>query len=254
MSTGNRAERRTATLRSITRTARELLVAEGAHAVRLRAIARALGLTAPALYRYVSSHEDLMALVVGELYEELSDAIERAAAEPPGGDARESRDLRDPRDRLGAAARAFRGWAVAHPREFGLVFANPVPALGADQARPNAPTAPKLRFAAVFGTLFTELWERQPFPVPDPADLDPAVVEQLERGARVVLPDIPIGAVHTFVWCWSRLYGAVCLEVFGHLDWAVRDAEPLFTQMLDELGVRLAPPLTHPPKRQHSRK
>lgn len=234
MSTPNRAQRRSATLESIKRTARELLVSEGPHAIRLRAIARALGLTAPALYRYVGSHEELIALVVGELYDELSEVIEQAAAEVP-----DEVSAADPRASLSAAAWAFRRWAVAHPREFGLVFANPVPAPGSDEDRSRF--TPRLRFASAFGTLFAELWRRQPFPVPDPAELDPAVAVQLERDARAALPDIPLGAVQTFVWCWSRLYGAVCLEVFGHLDWAVRDAEPLFAQMLDEVGVRIAP-------------
>lgn len=229
MSTGKREQRRTATLLSIKRAARRLLVAEGPHAVRLRAIARELGLTAPALYRYVSSHEDLMSLLVGELYDELSDVLERAAADAPHD---------DPRYRLGAAADAFRAWAKAHPREFGLVFAEPVPALGSNDAGPGSP---KLRFAAVFGALFLEVWRHSPFPVPDRADLDPAIVEQLERDARAVLPDVPIGAVYTFVWCWSRLYGAVCLEVFGHLDWAMRDAGPLFGQVRDEIAARIAP-------------
>jgi hypothetical protein len=27
---------------------------------------------------------------------------------------------------------------------------------------------------------------------------------------------------------WIRLYGMVAMEVFGHLSWALTDAEPLF--------------------------
>ncbi|MGH3948177.1 MAG: helix-turn-helix domain-containing protein, partial [Pseudonocardiaceae bacterium] len=46
--------------REIRRTARALLVEHGAEAVTLRAIARALGITAPALYRYYRSRSDLI--------------------------------------------------------------------------------------------------------------------------------------------------------------------------------------------------
>jgi AraC-like DNA-binding protein len=48
---------RAATTQEIIQTARRLLVEQGAEAVSLRAIAREMGMTAPALYRYFGSHE-----------------------------------------------------------------------------------------------------------------------------------------------------------------------------------------------------
>ena len=42
------------------RTPRAVLVAEGADGLSLRAIAREMGMTAPALYRYFPSREDLV--------------------------------------------------------------------------------------------------------------------------------------------------------------------------------------------------
>ena len=51
---------RAATTGEIKETARRILVAEGPEAVSLRAIAREMGMTAPALYRYFSSREDLI--------------------------------------------------------------------------------------------------------------------------------------------------------------------------------------------------
>jgi hypothetical protein len=32
----------------------------------------------------------------------------------------------------------------------------------------------------------------------------------------------------TFLGGWTRLYGLVALEVFGHLRWAMDDVQPLF--------------------------
>ena len=55
-----RARVRTATTAEIKTTARRLLVEEGPDALTLRAIARSMGMTAPALYRYFSSHEELV--------------------------------------------------------------------------------------------------------------------------------------------------------------------------------------------------
>src|SRR5690606_2267632 len=59
--------------------ARTLLVEHGADAVTLRAIARSLGVTAPALYRYYKSLDDLMESlrleICADLAAELSDRI-----------------------------------------------------------------------------------------------------------------------------------------------------------------------------------
>jgi AcrR family transcriptional regulator len=218
----SRAKQRDATFEAIKQTARRLLVEAGPDAVRLRAIARELGLTAPALYRYVASHDELMDLVTGEIDDDLTAAIERAAAAED-----------DPRLRLGAASREFRRWALAHPREFGMVFTNPAP------SKPHAAAAGSANFRAAFAAIFTGLWERQPFRVPDEADLPPSLVEELRRNTAELLPGLPAGAAYVFLWCWSRIYGAVCLEVFGHLQWATSDGERLYEQLMLELRARL---------------
>jgi AcrR family transcriptional regulator len=51
---------RAATTEEIIQTARRLLITSGPDAVPLRAFAREMGLTAPGLYRYFDSHEDLL--------------------------------------------------------------------------------------------------------------------------------------------------------------------------------------------------
>src|SRR5690349_24009590 len=72
------------TVREIKQTARRVLVEQGEEGLALRAVARAMGMTAPALYRYFASREDLVEHVVADLYTELSDELEAAcaAAEP----------------------------------------------------------------------------------------------------------------------------------------------------------------------------
>jgi AcrR family transcriptional regulator len=102
---------RAATVEEIKATARRLLVEEGPESVTLRAIAREMGMTAPALYRYFASHEELLRAVIADVYDELADALEAA---------RDAIDEDEPAERLFAMARAFRGWSVDHRREFGL--------------------------------------------------------------------------------------------------------------------------------------
>src|SRR3712207_4200378 len=100
------------TVREIKATARKVLVEQGVDGLALRAVARAMGMTAPALYRYFDSREDLVEHVVADLYDELSDHLEavRDVAEPatPGVQLRE-------------APGAFRVWAPPPHAEFALL-------------------------------------------------------------------------------------------------------------------------------------
>src|SRR5215469_15896464 len=75
---------RAATTQEIIETARRLLVEQGVTAVSLRAIAREMGMTAPALYRYFDSHEELLRHVVANIFTEIADHVRgaiKAAAE-----------------------------------------------------------------------------------------------------------------------------------------------------------------------------
>jgi hypothetical protein len=45
--------------------------------------------------------------------------------------------------------------------------------------------------------------------------------------------------MYVFLSCWIRLYGMVCMEVFGHLKFALRDAEPMFEAELRGLAALL---------------
>ena len=48
--------------------------------------------------------------------------------------------------------------------------------------------------------------------------------------------DLPVGAHLIFLRCWVLLYGAVSMEVFGHLGFALTDAAPIFELTLRDLA------------------
>jgi hypothetical protein len=48
--------------------------------------------------------------------------------------------------------------------------------------------------------------------------------------------DLPIGAVLTLLRCWTLLYGAVSMEVFGHMSFALEDPAPMFEITLGDLA------------------
>ena len=102
-----------ATAAEIRDVARTLLTREGPAAVSLRAIAREMGMSAPALYRYYSSHEELVAALVADYAGELRSVLGTAC------DAVPEEDLPG---RVRAVALGLRAWATASPAAFGLLF------------------------------------------------------------------------------------------------------------------------------------
>jgi AcrR family transcriptional regulator len=225
--TGRRHRVREQALDEILRTGRRLLVDEGPAAVTLRAIAREMGMTAPGLYRYYASHRDLVQALISHLYDELATALTAARDRHPAS--RPGRQLRE-------VCRELRRWALAHPREFGLLFAKPV--TDADTA-PGAPAHdPSWRFGGVILDLMVHLWRRGT--VHPPTDLDPAWVVQLEEVREHLSDDrVPLEVIYVFVSCWGRLYGTVAVEVFGHLDFALTDPEPLFEHTVQDVLTAL---------------
>ena len=244
---------RAATMEEITATARRLLVEQGPEAASLRAIAREMGMTAPGLYRYYSSREELLRHVVADMFRELSSDIRRAVADAvpspgpaspesagSGGAAMTERDCARRRAngalKLIAACREFRRWALGHKEEYALLFGVPLP--GLDDGRFDIAQECALEFAGTFYTLFLELWSRVRFPVPSDEEIEPELRAQLTRfrDKLGLSADLPAGAHLIFLRCWILLYGAVSMEVFGHLGFALTDPGPMFELTLRDLA------------------
>jgi len=226
---------RAATIEEIIQTARQLLVNDGPEAVSLRAIAREMGMTAPGLYRYFGSYEELHRHLCAGIFTELGADIHQAieAAEPPEGQAG---DLQVKLTvKMVAACREFRRWALNHKEEFGLVFGVPLP--GLNDGRYDIADECALAFAGTFFTLFLELWHMVPFPVPADQQIDPGLRDQLSRYRDALGTSLPLGAVLTFLRCWTVLYGAVAMEVFGHMSFALEDPAPMFELTLGDLAT-----------------
>jgi AcrR family transcriptional regulator len=220
---------RAATVDEILTTARRLLVADGLPGVTLRAIGREMGLTAPALYRYYPSLDNLIEALCATLYDEASAYITAALDALPDDDSGA---------RLYAASRAFRQWSTAHPAEFTIMFASSYgPLKGGKEEGPGHEAG--MRFAQVFLAQFIGLWHRAPFPIAADDELSPALHAQLGGFLTDNGIPLPVGAMQIFVSCWIRLYGLVALEVFGHLHFGLDDAEPMFEAELAGVARQL---------------
>ena len=230
-----RERQRAATYEEIVTVARRLLGEP--EALSLRAIASEMGLTAPALYRYVDSYHELLMLVARSIFEDVIAAM-TTARDRYGDD--------DPGAQIVASSVAFRGWALAHPEEFGLIFANAATAKPAEASAGQEPIdlagqGGGAQFGEFFTGIFLRLWQRYKFAVPVDADLDPDLLELLreQRSSGTLpcdLPGHPVGLSWVFICAWARLYGTVTLEVFKHMDHAMIQSGALFRSMMQDLG------------------
>jgi AcrR family transcriptional regulator len=234
MTSPSRRERlRTATVAEIKDLARQLLVGGGTPAISLRAIARDMGMTAPAIYRYFPSLDALVAELTEDLYDELRLVIESARdAEPEA----------EPLQHLLSMSRAFRRWCLTHPAEFELMFGGSAPGVTTYPSDCDGPDDAGARFGAPFLNAFADIWHTTRFPSPPAEAITEQLGEQLLPYVETVARGVPVEVVYAYLSAWVRLYGLVSMEVYGHLRWAVTDVEPFFEMELASFAAAMTPP------------
>ncbi|MFC4127906.1 TetR/AcrR family transcriptional regulator [Nocardia rhizosphaerae] len=238
----NRRERlRQATVEEIVQVARDLL-SEG-KSLTLGAVAARMGLSTPALYRYVDNVAALNVLVAHSLYADVVDAMAAIVADY-GDD--------DPAAQMVAAMTIFRAWAHASKAEFVVGFGvhrNAVESSahnGLDAhpivraALAAAPADGVQRFADFFGGIFYRMWQKYPLSRPVKGDLDADFLRAYDQSApthghRLLGADAAY-AVWLFELYWAKLLGIVTLEVFGHIEPRLVAADTLFIAVVREMG------------------
>ena len=217
---------RAATETEILTTARQLLVEGGLPAVSLREVARRMGMTASALYRYLDNHEDLIDRLAAVLLAELTAAVEASLARFGPGD--------DPVESLSAAGRAFRSWGVANPAEFGLLFGPRPPGLAKTEEGREHDAGH--RFGVMFGERLLSAMGAAAARAATPPD------------PEATLAAMPAALGTFYVRGWIRLLGTVSTEVFGHLTWTGRPGEEIFEDELADVAERLRAALASMPR------
>ena len=105
------------TVEEIKTAARQHLTLASSSQFSLRAVARDVGLTPSAIYRYFDSQQELVGAVAQDAYASVTRTFREVAAET----AEESAG-----PRLRALGHAYRRWAHAHKAEFNLIFGSDV--------------------------------------------------------------------------------------------------------------------------------
>jgi AcrR family transcriptional regulator len=198
---GRRRESRERIEAQLIELGRRQLVDRGAAGLSLRAIARDLGMVSSAVYRYVSSRDELLTLLLVDAYSDLAETVDQARDVVP--------DVWT--DDVIAIAHATRTWAISHPAGWALLYGSPAPGYRAPDERRVG------RDTRVFGALFDAvaagiatgdiMLTNNSAPEPLSSDF-----ERLRH--EFVFPgDDPVVAKCFAVW--SGLVGAISLEVFG---------------------------------------
>ncbi|MFC4463407.1 TetR/AcrR family transcriptional regulator [Streptomyces xiangluensis] len=217
---GARARARTEVTAAIKDEARRQLAKEGAAKLSLRAVARELGMVSSALYRYFPSRDDLLTALIIDAYDSLGESAE--AAHEKVADA-------GPIRRWAAVCEAVRGWALAHPHEYALIYGSPVPGYAA----PDSTVPAASRVALLLVGIVRDAHQGVGIAPPRlPAELKP----EAHRLAQDLAPDLPPEVAIALVVAWAQLFGLVGFELFGQINRVVEDREAFFRHAATQLG------------------
>jgi AcrR family transcriptional regulator len=165
----------------------------GAPALSLNAIAKELGVSGPALYRYFAGRDAMLTELILDAYTDLTEALRAAPAN------------------LSDQAAAYRSWALAQPHRYRLLFSAPLPGYDAHDER-----------LVAAGQRAMDLLLATAGPGPQPAG--PELAAQLTAWTGTIDPAVALHAVTI----WSRLHGFVSLEIEGNFASMGLDPDAMF--------------------------
>jgi AcrR family transcriptional regulator len=200
-------------IEEIKNVARQQLTEDGAN-LSLRAIAREMGMVSSAIYRYFPSRDDLLTALILDAYNALGEAAEKAPAP----------DRSDFLGRWLAVARAVRGWAVASPHEYALIYGSPVPGYVA----PRDTVEPSIRPVMVLGTILDDAHTAGRLEIADLPDPAPVLRPELAQIAERVAPGVGEAVMARALIAWTELFGAISFELFGRFKNTITDLEAWF--------------------------
>lgn len=188
---------------SIKEAAWNLISKDGASSLSLRAIARELQITAPAIYNYFPNRDALVTTLIIDAFTSFGDSqLEANNAVPK----------EDIPARMHAIGRSYRQWALKHPQHYQLIFGTPIPGyiMPREQIMPSG-----ARSLRALVSIIDELRSKNKLNVQGLPEIKPvgniefAVWQQY--GGRV-----DILCVSVAILIWSRVHGLVSLELGGH--------------------------------------
>ena len=205
----------------IKETARKLMGEKGTAGLSIRAIAREMEITAPALYHYYDNLDALITDLILDSFNNLADTLLVKREQCPDGAYQECiMDL----------LREYRQWALSHPTDFELIYGNPIPGYEA----PAEITMPaSARTMQVISKVVVKALEAgEMMPPKEFHQVNPKIREHLAKINELRGFDAPIEVYYISTLGWIQIHGFVMLELFGHLEPVVGDIDQFFENQL----------------------
>ncbi len=204
---------RIATVDEIKSTALDLMREQGTTDVRFTDIARVMGMTAPALYRYFADRDELLTALIADGYRGLGARIAAALAPLPEDDIA---------GRWVAAAGSYREWARSEPQQFALVLGMPVPGYVAPDEGPTTEAAKAAM--GQLASMFVAAAHTGRLGPPLITEVSVAIEDCEKAKHDELVGVIPPESFQAMLQTWAMLHGFVSLEAYGHFDWLEPDA------------------------------
>ena len=222
---GKRARNRLAVEADILRVAREHLATDGAAALSLRAVARDLGMVSSGVYRYFESRDALLTALIVDAFDAVGQTAEQAVKGLPN----------NVLARWRAVASAIRGWALANPHDYALVYGSPVPGYRA----PDDTVTPAGRVSLALLKVVGAGVKSGTIDTTATASVPRAVHRDLARLRELAAPDIPDEVLARAMLVWTGMFGHISYELFGHMHRVVEDYDAFFAHQTRRAGVYL---------------
>lgn len=208
---------------AIKETAWKQIAEHGAPTLSLRAIARELSITAPAIYNYFPDRDALVTALIIDAYTSFGDwQLEARDAIPT--------DQLD--KQMKAIGVAYRNWAHTYPQRYQLIFGAPVPGYepAVEKIFPSSARSISALFSVVDGLRVTGKLNIESFPT-----------VQGEYKAQFEMWQTHYGGVHPLslfvaMVIWARVHGIVSLEIQGNLPPFGSSGDELYLYELESVA------------------
>jgi AcrR family transcriptional regulator len=207
---------------AIKETAWKQIAEYGAPALSLRAIARELNITAPAIYNYFPDRGALVTALIIDAFTSFGDwQLE----------ARDSVRADDLSRQLKAIGLAYRNWAHAYPQRYQLIFGTPIPGYKGpvDKIFPSSARSLSALVSVVEGLRVAGKLNISSFPKIKPEYKTSFEMWKTYGGEADVL------SLSVAMIIWSRVHGIVSLEIGGNLPPFGAKGDALYLYELESL-------------------
>ena len=197
----------------------EQIAKNGAAALSLRAIARDVGITAPAIYNHFYRRDDLVTALIIDAYLSLGKSQQAAIEHLP---------IADIDGRFTTLGMAYREWAIFYPQRYQLIFGTPIPNYEAPEEL-TLPAANKA-FDPLLSTIqaFSDTHRfRSDQGIPLSVEL-----EVMLTAWQSVAEGFAIEVLYVALVTWSRVHGLVSMEIGNHFPTYITDPGEVFKQEL----------------------